>query len=252
MKTFAVLNQKGGTGKTTVTLNLAAALAAGGRRILVIDTDPQGNTTSASGVDKNALANGIYSVLHGAPVSANLYCSPAFGYHLLPANARLAGAEVELAADDDWQDRLRRAVADIADDFDFAFIDCPPSLGILTVNALCAADFVLIPMQCEYFALEGLSDLAETIRRLREGLNPALTIAGIVRTMLDSRNLLAQQVSDELRAHFGDKVFAAVIPRNVRLAEAPSHQLPIFRYAPHSTGALGYRALCDEFLRRYA
>lgn len=252
MKTFAVLNQKGGTGKTTVTINLAAQLATEGRRILVIDIDPQGNATSGSGAPKRLLRRGVYEALRGENAADALLCSLPYGYHLLGANAGLAGAEVELTAVPQWRESLRRAVRDLRGDFDFAFIDCPPSLGVLTVNALIAADMVLIPMQCEYFALEGLSDLAETVRRLRDGWNPTLTIAGIIRSMLDGRNLLARDVSNELTLHFGDKVFRTAIPRNIRVAEAPGYQQPIALYAPESAGAEGYRQLGDEFLERFA
>lgn len=252
MKTFAVLNQKGGTGKTTVTINLAAQLAAQKRRILVVDADPQGNSTSASGINKQWMSGGVYNVLQGGEVAASLLYSLTCRYYVLGANSRLAGAEIELPAESGWRVLLRDALRDVAADFDFVFIDCPPSLGVLTVNALVAADQVLIPMQCEYFAMEGLSDLADTIRRLRANLNPNLKIAGIIRSMLDSRNLLARDVSDELDLHFGDKVFRTAIPRNVRLAEAPSHQLPIADYAPSSSGAQGYRLLGDEFLARFS
>lgn len=252
MKTFAVLNQKGGTGKTTLAINLSAQLAAAGKRVLVVDTDPQGNATSASGVDKQQLAGGVYAVIHGEALPAQLLCSPAYRYHILPTNSSLAGAEIELAQKADWQQVLKTALRAVRGEFDYCLVDCPPSLGVLSVNALVAADYVLIPMQCEYLALEGLSDLAETVRRCRQGLNPSLAVAGIVRSMLDKRNLLSQQVSDELHAYFGNKVFDTVIPRNVRLAEAPSHQMPIARYAPQSPGAAGYQQLCEEFLQRVA
>lgn len=252
MNRFAVLNQKGGTGKTTLTINLAAELARRGQRVLVADMDPQGNATSASGIDKQQLARGTYEVLSGAAAAPALVYSLPYGYYVLAANNRLAGAEVELTRDDNWRFRLRDALAPLDGEFDYVFIDCPPSLGVLSVNALIAAAQVLIPMQCEYFALEGLSDMADTIRRLRDGWNPRLTVAGIVRSMLDMRNLLARDVSRELDLHFGDKVFRTAIARNVRVAEAPSHQLPIARYAPDSSGALGFRRLGDEFLERFA
>lgn len=252
MKTFAVLNQKGGTGKTTMTINLAAQLAGKGKRVLVADLDPQGNATSGSGVEKAHLAHGVYDALSGEAAADLLICCPVYGYSLLAANSALAGAEIELTQHDDWRTRLRDALAALHDDFDYAFIDCPPSLGVLSVNALVAAEQVLIPMQCEYFALEGLSDIADTIRRLRQSWNPQLSIAGIVRSMLDIRNLLARDVSNELALHFGDKVFDTAIVRNIRVAEAPSHHQPVARYAPHSSGAEGFRQLGDEFIRRFA
>ena len=252
MKVFAVLNQKGGTGKTTVTMNLAAQLASMEKRVLVADIDPQGNATSGSGADKRALTGGMYDVLGGAPAKPVLQECPSYGYKLLAANSALAGAEIELSQYEDWRTRLRDALAVLQDDFDYAFIDCPPSLGVLSVNALVACEQVLVPMQCEYFSLEGLSDIAETIRRLRDGWNPTLSIAGIVRTMLDERNLLAREVSRELEAHFGDKVFKTAIVRNIRIAEAPSHQMPVTRYAASSKGAESFRNLGQEFLEKFS
>ncbi len=252
MKIFAIINQKGGTGKTTVSLNLAARLAECGKKVLLIDSDPQGNATSGSGIDKWRIAGGIYEVLDGAPAADKLIYSCAGKYWMLAANMNLAGAEMELAGATDWQQRLQKGLRPLKSEFDFALIDCPPSLGALTVNALVAAERVLIPMQCEYFAMEGLSDLAATIRRLRAGWNPSLHIAGIVRSMLDRRNILARNISDELERHFGEKVFSTAILRNVRVAEAPSHCLPVLRYAPRSPGADGYRRLGDEFLARFA
>lgn len=251
MRVFAVLNQKGGTGKTTVTLNLAAQLASRNKRVLVADIDPQGNTTSGSGVSKTHLTRGIYDVLCGEPAADLLLHCPAYGYALLAASSALAGAEVELAQEEDWRTRLRDALAPLQADYDYAFIDCPPSLGILSVNALVACEQVLVPMQCEYFSLEGLTDIADTIRRLRQGWNPSLSIAGILRTMLDKRNLLAQQVSHELTQHFGDKVFRTAIVRNIRVAEAPSHHLPVHRYAPGSSGARCFDELGLEFLEQF-
>lgn len=253
MKVFAVINQKGGTGKTTVSLNLAARLAELQKRILLIDADPQGNATSGSGIDKWRIAGGIYNVLCGGETASDkLIYSMSGGYSVLAANMNLAGAEMELAGTSEWQRRLRDGIAPLQNDFDFALIDCPPSLGVLTVNALVAADNVLIPMQCEYFAMEGLSDLAATMQRLRAGWNPSLSVAGIVRSMLDRRNLLARGISAELEKHFGDKVFSAAVGRNVRIAEAPSHGLPVLQYAPRSPGAENYRRLGDEFLERFA
>ena len=252
MSIFAVLNQKGGTGKTTLTINLAAQLADSGKRVLVADIDPQGNASSGSGVNKQQLARGMYEVLSGDKADDLLVYCLAYRYYLLAANSALAGAEIELTRDEGWRTRLRDAVADLRSEFDYIFIDCPPSLGVLSVNALIAAERVLIPMQCEYFALEGLSDIADTIRRVRAHWNPRLTIAGIVRSMLDARNLLAREVSRELDIHFGDSVFEATIVRNIRVAEAPSHNLPVTRYAPSSTGAESFRRLGEEFMRRFA
>ncbi|MDM5146875.1 ParA family protein [Candidatus Persebacteraceae bacterium Df01] len=252
MKTFAVINQKGGTGKTTVSINLSARLAELGKKTLLVDIDPQGNATSGSGVEKWHIGGGTYDVLFDREVANCLIYSLVGGYWVLSANMELAGAEIELAGEQLWQCRLRDALATVRDDFDFILIDCPPSLGVLTVNALVAADSVLIPMQCEYFAMEGLSDLAETVRRLRTGWNPSLHVAGIVRSMLDRRNLLSRSISDELQRHFGEKLFSAAVHRNVRVAEAPSHSLPVLTYAPRSSGAKGYRQLGDEFLERFA
>lgn len=252
MKIFAVINQKGGTGKTTVSLNLSARLAELGKKTLLIDSDPQGNATSGSGVEKWQTGGGLYEVLRGGAAREYLIYSLAGKYALLAANMNLAAAEIELAAEKEWQGRLRDALEPLNGDFDFALIDCPPSLGVLTVNALVAAERVLIPMQCEYFAMEGLSDLAETVRRLRAGWNPSLSVAGIIRSMLDGRNLLARGISEELERHFGGKVFSAAIRRNVRVAEAPSHSLPVMQYAPNSSGAEGYRKLGDEFLERFS
>lgn len=252
MKVFAIINQKGGTGKTTVSLNLAARLAELEKKVLLIDADPQGNATSGSGADKWSISNGVYEVLGGAPVEDALIYSLPGKYWLLAANMNLAGAEMELpSGEEGWQGRLREGLRPLKG-FDFVFIDCPPSLGALTVNALVAAEHVLIPMQCEYFAMEGLSDLAQTVRRLRAGWNPSLSVAGIVRSMLDKRNVLARNISEQLEAHFGDKVFSSAIGRNIRVAEAPSHGLSVLQYAPRSTGAEGYRMLGDEFLERFA
>ena len=252
MKTFAIINQKGGTGKTTVSLNLAARLAECNKNILLIDLDPQGNATSGSGIDKWNIAGGVYDVLLGDKISERLIYSLPGGYWVLASNMHLAAAEVELATTEKWQQRLRDALASLDAQFDFIFIDCPPSLGVLTINALVAAQHLLIPMQCEYFAIEGLSDLTATVRRLRNSWNPTLSVAGIIRSILDNRNLLARNISDELEKHFGDKVFSVAIHRNVRIAEAPSYCLPILKYAPRSTGAEGYRRLGDEFLERFA
>lgn len=252
MKVFAVLNQKGGTGKTTVTINLAAHLAARGTRILVADMDPQGNATSGGGLPRRALRRGMYEALCGEPAALCLAGSVSGRHDVLGARAELAGAEAELPRRPKWQARLRETLAPLLPDYDFVLIDCPPSLGALTVNALVAADGVLVPMQCEYFALEGLSDLRRTILELRKGWNPGLKIAGIVRPMLDLRNRLERDISAELDRHFAGVVFGAAVRRNVRVAEAPSHGMPVLTYAPSSHGAEGYRLLGDEFLERFA
>lgn len=252
MKTFAVINQKGGTGKTSVGINLSARLAECGKRVLLIDADPQGNATSGSGVEKWHISGGVLDVLFGRPARECLIFSLPGQYWLLASNMNLAGVEMEMAGQSDWQLRLREGLLPLQDEFDFALIDCPPSLGALTVNALVAAEQVIIPMQCEYFAMEGLSDLAETMQRLRGGLNPSLSIGGIIRSMLDNRNLLARNISSELERHFGEKLFSSVIGRNVRIAEAPSHSMPVLQYAPRSPGAEGYRRLGDEFLERFS
>jgi chromosome partitioning protein len=248
---LAITNQKGGVGKTTTTVNLAASLAVAGQRVLLVDLDPQGNATMGSGVDKRALKASIYQVLLGqGDIQSICVPSQSGGYDVLPANRELAGAEVEMVELPHREARLKTALDSVRQAYDFILIDCPPALNLLTVNALCAADAVMIPMQCEYYALEGLSDLVNTMRKVRANLNPRLQIEGLLRTMFDPRNTLAQQVSDQLQQHFGDKVYRTVIPRNIRLAEAPSHGVPALKHDRQSKGALAYLALAGEIMSR--
>jgi chromosome partitioning protein len=249
-RVLAVANQKGGVGKTTTSINLAASLAMAGRRVLLIDLDPQGNATMGSGVDKRTMVSTIYHVLLGAQLLADVRVKASANYDLVPANRELAGAEVELIELPERERRLKEAIRPIQDQYDFILIDCPPALNLLTVNGLCAAQAVMIPMQCEYYALEGLSDLVQTIKKGRAGLNPGLEIEGLLRTMYDPRNTLAQQVSDQLQQHFGEKVYRTIIPRNIRLAEAPSHGMPALTLDRQSKGALAYLALAGEMLSR--
>lgn len=251
VKILAVTNQKGGVGKTTTSVNLAASLAATGCKVLLIDMDPQGNATMGCGVDKRELQRTIYQVLLGSTAIGEVRrISESGGFDLIPANRELAGAEVELVDLTNREMRLKQALREIQDNYDFVLIDCPPALNLLTVNGLCAAHAVVIPMQCEYYALEGLSDLVSTIKKVRANLNPALQIEGLLRTMFDARNLLAQQVSDQLKQHFGDKVYDTIIPRNIRLAEAPSHGVPAISYDKTSKGAQAYLELAGEILSR--
>ena len=248
---FCIANQKGGVGKTTTCVNLAAALAQLERRVLLVDLDAQGNATTGSGVDKRQLRQSIYHVLLGlAQVKDVIQRSETGGYDIVPSNRDLAGAEVELVEVEHRELRLREALAAVEADYDFILIDCPPSLSLLTLNGLCATHGVIIPMQCEYFALEGLTDLVNTIKRIHANLNPSLAIIGLLRVMFDPRQTLQQQVSDQLSAHFGDKVFATLIPRNVRRAEAPSYGLSVLAYDPSSRGAVAYTAFGAELIER--
>jgi chromosome partitioning protein len=250
---IAIVNQKGGVGKTTTGINLSASLAAADQRVLLVDLDPQGNATMGSGVDKRTLKASSYDVLvGGAEVATVMLSLEQFKYTLLPSNSDLTGAEVMLLEQADRESRLKTALGSVREQYDFIFIDCPPALNMLTVNALVAAQSVLIPMQCEYYALEGLSALIATIKKIRQHANPALRIEGLLRTMFDPRNNLSEQVSAQLMAHFGDKVYKAIIPRNVRLAEAPSHGQPALYYDKSSSGAQAYMALAEEILQKYA
>ena len=247
-KTIAIVNQNGGVGKTTTCVNLAAALTEAGQRVLLCDFDPQANATSGMGVDKT-LSKGIYNVLIGEVTAQEALVHTRFG-DVLPSNKALAGAGIELIAMDNREYLLRDAIDQVKDQYDFVFVDCPPSLELLTLNALCAADAILVPVQGEYFALEGLSDLMNTVRIVRRSLNPALELDGVLLTMFDGRTNLALQVAEEVKHYFPGKVFATVIPRNVRLSEAPSHGKPITAYDRTSRGAEAYTALAAEFLKK--
>jgi len=248
---LAVTNQKGGVGKTTTSVNLAAGLAQSGMRVLLDDLDPQGNATMGSGIDKRTLKNSVYQVVLGLATADSVRRkSEPGGYDVIPANRDLAGAEVELIDLEHRESRLKAALEPISAQYDFIILDCPPSLNMITVNGLVAADAVMIPMQCEYYALEGLSDLVNTIKKVRQHLNPRLDIEGLLRTMYDPRNTLAQQVSAQLQEHFGDKVYATVIPRNVRLAEAPSFGAPAINFDRECKGSQAYIELVGEILSR--
>ena len=243
----AIINQKGGVGKSTTAINLAACLGDLGKRVLVVDFDPQGNATSGFGVDKDGLEADVYDALmNDVPVADIVVPSPVEGVEVAPATIQLAGAEIELVSVMARESVMRYALESVRESYDYVFVDCPPSLGLLTVNALVAADSLLIPIQCEFYALEGLSKLLESMRMVKGRLNPGLGIFGVVMTMFDARTTLSRQVVEEVRDYFGEQVFQTVIPRNVKLSEAPSHGLPINRYASSSTGAQAYRALAEE------
>lgn len=251
VKVFCIANQKGGVGKTTTAINLAAALASSNKKILLIDLDPQGNATMGSGIDKNAVDGNLYQVLIGeADIAGARVKSESGGYDVLPANRELSGAEIDLIQMDEREKRLKQAIALVVDDYDFVLIDCPPTLSLLTLNGLASADGVIIPMQCEYFALEGLSDLVNTIKRVHNNINPGLRMIGLLRVMFDTRVTLQQQVSAQIESHFGDRVFETVVPRNVRLAEAPSHGMPGTVYDKSSRGAKAYIEFGEELIKR--
>lgn len=249
-KILAVTNQKGGVGKTTTAVNLSACLAILGQRVLMIDLDPQGNATTGCGIVKREALPTVYQILIGRSTLNDARLHTEFGFDILPANRELAGAEVELIDMGGREYRLRDALAPVLDDYDFVLMDCPPALNMLTVNGLAAADAVMIPMQCEYYALEGLTDLVATLKKVRAHLNPKLEIEGLLRTLFDPRSTLTQQVSAELVAHFGSKVYRSIVPRNVRLAEAPSYGKPVTAFDKQSKGAQAYMALAQEILER--
>lgn len=242
---IAVVNQKGGVGKTTTTVNLTAALTARGKRVLLCDFDPQANATSGMGVDKNTASPNVYDVVITGADPRRAVAATKYG-HILPSNKALAGAGVEMIAIPEREALLKRALAALSADYDYILIDCPPSLELLTVNALCAAGTILVPVQCEYYALEGLSDLLTTVRLVKRSLNPGLSLEGVLLTMFDARTNLSLQVAEEVKRHFPGQVYATVIPRNVRLSEAPSHGKPVAAYDPYSRGAEAYAALAEE------
>ena len=250
-KVIAIINQKGGVGKSTTAINLSACLGELGKRVLVVDFDPQGNATSGFGIDKDALERDVYDTLMNEVPMTDIVCaSPVEGVDVAPASIQLAGAEIELVSVMARESVLRYCLEGVRDAYDYVFVDCPPSLGLLTVNALVAADALLIPIQCEYYALEGLSKLLESMKMVKGRLNTGIEVFGVVMTMYDVRTSLSKQVVEEVRSYFKDKVFETVIPRNVRLSEAPSFGLPVSKYAPASKGAIAYAALAQEVVDR--
>ncbi len=248
-KIIAVVNQKGGVGKTTSAVNLTAALTEAGKRVLLCDFDPQANATSGLGLDKRHLKSSVYDVVINDEPAANAIVKTKHG-DVLPSTADLAGAGVELVTMPEPNYRLRNALESVRDQYDIIFIDCPPSLELLTLNSLCAADGIMVPVQCEYYALEGLTDLMTTLRMVKKRLNPRLEIFGVALTMFDGRTNFSTQVAQEVRRHFPGKVFATVVPRNVRLAEAPSHGIPVTVYDRHSRGAVAYKAMAQEIIEK--
>ena len=245
-KIVAIANQKGGVGKTTTAVNLSSCVSALGKKVLIVDLDPQGNTTTGYGIPKRSVECGTYEVLIGKATAAQAIRKTEFRTDVIGSNTRLAGASLEMIDLPGRESRLRKALAGVQKDYDFIFIDCPPSLDLLTLNGLSACDSVLIPVQCEYYALEGLSDLLATVRLVKRGLKPKLSIEGVLLTMFDSRTNLSLQVAEEVKRHFPGQVYATVIPRNVRLSEAPSHGMPVLDYDPYSRGAEAYRMLAEE------
>lgn len=252
-KITAVANQKGGVGKTTTAINITASLAASGKRVLLVDSDPQGNSTSGLGLDKDNLNGSLYDLYTGAKSIEEIIMDTTLpSLNIVPSNIELIGSELELAAKEERETILKQSLDLVRDNYDYVFIDCPPSLSLLTLNALVAADSLLVPMQCEYYALEGISMLLRTFNLIKDSFNPSLEIEGILLTMYDGRNTLANQVSDELRRHFGEKVYRTLIPRNVTLAEAPSHGKPVILYDIRSKGAQSYLELAKEIMNNEA